>query len=82
MEINILSVLAKSINPNLVYEFEFIEGVLETKTGKDWIGHFTSARKQITNEDGYKLIEHFKSPEKESHNKPIKNKKEIKDGKL
>ena len=76
MELNILSVLVKSINPKLIYEFEFIEGVKETKTGKDWIGHFISEKRNIDNENGQRLIEHFKSPLKENHNKQIKNKKE------
>jgi len=74
MELNILSILVKSINPKLTYEYELIEGKAETKTGKDWIGHILSIKKDIPNAEGLKLIEYFKTPEKEN-NKPIKNKK-------
>ena len=73
MDVNILSKLVKTINPKLIYEYELIEGTVETKTGKDWIGHLLSIKKDIPNEEGLKLIEYFKTPEKENH-KQIKNK--------
>lgn len=65
LNINILSQLVKSINPNHQYEYEFNE-VKSIKSGKDWIGTFISSKNSISNEDGLKLVEHFKTPEKET----------------
>ena len=59
MDIGILLKLKKSINPTLVYEYKF-NGKKETKLGLDWIGHFISVKRQLTNEEGLKLIKYFK----------------------
>lgn len=75
MDVKILSKLVKLINPKTFYEYEFND-IKENKTGKDWIGTFTSSRKQLTNENGQILIQHFTKPLKESQPKNLNNKKE------
>lgn len=72
MDIGILLKLKKSINPTLVYEYKF-NSKKETKLGLDWIGHFISVKRQLTNEEGLKLIKYFSSPDKE--NQILKNNK-------
>jgi hypothetical protein len=66
MDVKLLSKLVKLINPKTLYEFEFND-IKETKTGKDWIGTFVSSNKNITNENGQILIQHFTQPLEESH---------------
>ena len=73
MDAKILSQLVKSINPNKVYSYEFNE-VKETKTGKDWIGSFISANRQLSNKTGQTLIKHFSEPLEESQTKVLKSK--------
>ena len=76
MDIVLLSKLIQSIKPSVIYEFEFPNGTLETKSGIDWRGTFQSLNRQITNKDGQKLIDFFTTPIKEATeiNKTKKNK--------
>ena len=73
MELKVLEKLVKIINPKTVNTNEYNE-VTETKTGKDWIASFISARKQISDSDAQILIEHFSKPLKESQTKNLKTK--------